>query len=539
MITNNPYSLYTGWGTGSNDVANAFGTSVGSGALTLNQAILIAAIFEFVGAMVLGRVSTSTIAAGIADAKQFAKQPFAYAYGMMWTLMVGGLWQGWASKNGLNVSATHSIIAGIIGFALAFNGEHGVLWIVDDPNSIPPYKGVVPIVIAWFFAPIATAFCSCSMFSITRALVLRNENSYERSFYMLPIFVVICSWINIYFVFVKGAKKTIGTEDNWTDDKAAWVAFVVAVGLGLIAAAGTPLVRRRAVYLEEVHQQRQVAYENYMKSQETQELAGLDGENLNGKAIPSGVVTPGEDGSEEVHEEARYLGVALSDLTCSKICKSTKDFFNFNGLDLSSAETHDAKGNLIMQKDWIKDFSPEVQALQDRAEVFDSKTERVFGVLQVFSAICVMFAHGAGEVGYMAGPLATIWEVNQTGKLPKTVVAPLWILFISAFSLVAGLATYGKTMTKAVGTEYCKITPARGFAAELSTAVVIMVASQYGLPTSSSQCITGGIVGIGLCEGASGVNWKFFLQTFSSWIVTMFVMGVGVGLLFTQGHTAP
>jgi sodium-dependent phosphate transporter len=137
-----------GWGTGSNDVANAFGTSVGSGALTLNQAIgivsissiqlslsyllktfssrfsnllwnlilywiLKAAIFEFLGAMVLGRVSTSVIASGIANGKVFASQPFAYSYGMMWTLMLGGIWQGWASKNGFNVSATHSIIGGI------------------------------------------------------------------------------------------------------------------------------------------------------------------------------------------------------------------------------------------------------------------------------------------------------------------------------------------------------------------------------------------------------------------------------------------
>ena len=94
-------------------------------------------------------------------------------------------------------------------------------------------------------------------------------------------------------------------------------------------------------------------------------------------------------------------------------------------------------------------------------------------------------------------------------------------------------------MTKRVGTEFCKITPARGFAAELSTAVVIMVASQYGLPTSSSQCITGGIVGIGMCEGMSGVNWKYFFQTFSSWVMTMFVMGIGTGILFAQGHNAP
>ena len=515
---------YSGWGTGSNDVANAFGTSVGSGALTLNQAILIAAIFEFTGAMVLGRVSTSTIAGGIADIKAFKNQPFAYSYGMMWTLMAGGAWQGWASLNGLNVSATHSIIAGIIGFALAFNGEGGVLWIVDDPLSIPPYKGVVPIVIAWFFAPIATATCSASIFAITRILVLRNENSYERSFYMLPFFVVFCSWINIYFVFVKGAKKTFAANSGgaeWSDNKAAWVAFVIAAGLGIITFLCTPLVRRRAVYQEELHQQKAIAYENYMKAKEAQELAGVDGEDLNGKAT--------------VEDEIPEPPVG----TLKSIGKKIHDFFDYNGLDLRSEIEYDKNGQIIMQKEWIKDFSPEVQALQDKAEVFDSKTERVFGVLQVFSAICVMFAHGAGEVGFMAGPLSTIYAVNQTGKLPKTVEAPIWILIISAFSLVAGLATYGKTMTKAVGTEFCKLTPARGFAAELSTAVIIMVASQYGLPTSSSQCITGGIIGIGLCEGASGVNWKYFLQTFSSWIATMFVMGVGVGLLFTQGHTAP
>ena len=528
------YYLKSGWGTGANDVANAFGTSVGSGALTLNQAILIAAVFEFLGAMVLGRVSTSTIAGGIADIKAFKGQPFAYSYGMMWTLMAGGVWQGWASKNGLNVSATHSIIAGIIGFSIAFNGKGGVLWIIDDPNVIPPYRGVVPIVIAWFFAPIATAFTSFSMFFLTRRFILRNENCYERSFIMLPIIVTFCSWINIYFVFVKGAKKSIGTGDDWSDNKAAWVAAVCAACLGLLAFACTPLVRRRAEYLDAAHNQKLLDRQARLEEQDKEaatEVFGIDGEKVD---IPKAEEVP-----VDRENEKKFLGISASDVTPKNFSLAVRRFFNSNGLDLGSEVKKDEKGRIIEEKEWIKDFNPEIAALQERAEVFDAKTERVFGVLQVFSAICVMFAHGAGEVGYMAGPLATIYAVNQTGKLPSKVEAPIWVLVISAFSLVAGLATYGKTMTKAVGTEFCKITPARGFAAELSTAVVIMVASQYGLPTSSSQCITGGIVGIGLAEGMSGVNWKFFFQTFSSWIMTMFVMGVGVGLLFTQGHTAP
>ena len=90
-----------------------------------------------------------------------------------------------------------------------------------------------------------------------------------------------------------------------------------------------------------------------------------------------------------------------------------------------------------------------------------------------------------------------------------------------------------------MGKDLAKITPSRGFCAEISTAMVIMVAAQYGLPTSSSQAITGGIVGIGIVEGLQGVNWTFLFQQFSSWVMTMLVMGLGTALMFAQGHNAP
>ena len=163
---------------------------------------------------------------------------------------------------------------------------------------------------------------------------------------------------------------------------------------------------------------------------------------------------------------------------------------------------------------------PIVAAIHKNAEVFDPKAEYAFSYLQVFSAICVIFAHGAGEVGYMAGPLATIWFTVKDGTLYSKVQAPIWIIIISALGLVIGLATYGYNVTRAVGTRMAKLSPTRGFSAELSTALVIMVAAQYGLPTSSSQCITGGIVGLGMIEGKTGVNWMFLLRTFASWVAT-------------------
>lgn len=149
-------------------------------------------------------------------------------------------------------------------------------------------------------------------------------------------------------------------------------------------------------------------------------------------------------------------------------------------------------------------------------------------------AICVVFAHGAGEVGYMSGPLGAIFQVVRSGYLVKDSSPPIWTVLVGAFGLVIGLATYGYILTRAVGTRYAKLTPSRGFSAELATSLVIMVASQYGLPTSSSQCITGGICGVALCEGFRGLNFKFFYQTFVSWVLTLVCVALVTAFLFAQ-----
>ena len=187
----------------------------------------------------------------------------------------------------------------------------------------------------------------------------------------------------------------------------------------------------------------------------------------------------------------------------------------------------------------VVEEDPLVASIHANAELFDPKVEGVFKYLQLLSAICVIFAHGAGEVGYMAGPLSSIWTIVNTNKIEKSTEAPIWIIVIGASGLVVGLATYGYRVTEAVGTRLSKITATRGFAAELATSLIIMIASQYGLPTSSSQCITGGIIGVGAVEGLKGVNWRFFATTVLSWINTMFFIGLGVGAVFAQGIYAP
>ncbi|KAG6552740.1 hypothetical protein Mapa_005687 [Marchantia paleacea] len=474
-----------GWGTGANDVANAFGTSVGSKTLTLRQAVIIASIFEFAGALLLGRVSTNTIASGIADINSFARDPEVYAYGMVCALGVGTVWLILTSYWGLNVSSTHSIIGGIIGFALVWDGTDAVVWAKKDSGSFPPYKGVIAIVLSWFISPILSGLVAALIFFIVRTLVLRHRNAYTLSFWTLPPFVLVTTFINIYFVFTKGAKKTLSSSDNWSDSKAAWISALIAAGVTLMCIFfALPLLKKMAA--------------RHFDS--------------DGNRIAQDTPLPVDDA------ESAHPPHVLS--TWQKFSKAAT-----HGLDV---DIH----KVVKTDEKIGD-------IHEAAEKFEPRVEYAFSYLQVFSAICVIFAHGAGEVGYMAGPLATIWDVYQKGQLSKSVKPPVWIVLIGAFGLVIGLATYGYNVTQAMGVKLAKLTPTRGFAAELATAFVIMIASQYGLPTSSSQCITGAIIGVGLLEGAKGVNWTHFIKQFASWVATLFVIGFFVAAVFSQGVYSP
>ncbi|KAL3681813.1 hypothetical protein R1sor_024769 [Riccia sorocarpa] len=490
-----------GYGTGANDVANAFGTSVGSKTLTLKQAVIIASIFEFAGALLLGRVSTSTIASGIADINSFTRDPEVYAYGMVCALGVGTIWLLLTSYWGLNVSSTHSIIGAIIGFALVWDGKDAVLWAKRDSGNFPPYKGVIAIVLSWFIAPVLTGLAAALIFFVVRTLVLRRKNAYALSFWTLPPFVLITTWVNIYFVFTKGAKKTLSAESDWTDSKSAWVSAIIAAGATILCIfVAIPLLRRKA--------------DSHFDS---------DGKAIEGRPTAFSE-TPGAEmrTSEQIQAGATIVPEEYPE-SLTRWQKFQKTATHGLHVDIHKVVKTDEK----------------IGEIHEHAEVFEPRVEYAFSYLQVFSAICVIFAHGAGEVGYMAGPLTTIWDVYKNGQLSKSVKPPVWIILIGAVGLVLGLATYGYNVTRAMGVKLAKLTPTRGFAAELATAFVIMIAAQYGLPTSSSQCITGAIIGVGLLEGSKGVNWTQFLKQFLSWVATLFVIGICVAAVFAQGIYSP
>jgi sodium-dependent phosphate transporter len=159
--------------------------------------------------------------------------------------------------------------------------------------------------------------------------------------------------------------------------------------------------------------------------------------------------------------------------------------------------------------------------------------------LQVLSAICVSFAHGANDVANACGPLAGIWATYQAGEFVAETETPVWVLIIGAVGLVIGLATYGYNIIRALGVRMAAMTPSRGFSAELATSLVVSVASAYGMPISTTHTITGAVVGVGLMEGRAGVNWWQFSRVFAAWVFTLIFTGAFAAALFAQGVYAP
>jgi sodium-dependent phosphate transporter len=477
-----------------------------SGTLTMNQAVFLAAAFEFTGAMILGQTNVNVIAGGIADRASFSggNQPYLYAYGMMIVMWVGGIFQLTASMFQLNVSATHAVIGGILGFALAHKGSDGVLWIVPKLDSQGfPYTGLVPVIVAWFLSPVATAFVSFLIFVTVRTLVLRTSQAVKLSYVVLPILIFITIFINVYFVFTKGAKSQLAAE-QWSVDKNAWVAASIAAGCAVVSVAAIPFIMARVAV----------------------KMKQLDQEESTPKALKD---------EETIPEPTKPEGAMM---------KYLPNFIRNMGV-LSPEE----KARLESENT-LDEFDPSA------AEKFNTEAEVIFSYLQVVTAIAVIFAHGSNEVGYSTGPLGTIYDVvmsstqfyqgsskgfiGKAPKLPKVTVPAYWNIGICATGLVLGLATYGQRLTRAVAYKLVKLSATRGFAAELATAIVITLTAQYGLPTSSSQCITGGIIGVGLAEGnLHSVNWKYFFKNLTAWIFTMFIMAITVGLIYAQGTFAP
>lgn len=158
--------------------------------------------------------------------------------------------------------------------------------------------------------------------------------------------------------------------------------------------------------------------------------------------------------------------------------------------------------------------------------------ERMFGVLMLFTACSMAFAHGSNDVANAIGPLAAVNSViSSGGDVLQQARMPGWLLLLGAGGIVIGLATYGYRVMRTIGTHITELTPSSGFAAELAAASTVVIASGYSLPVSTTHTLVGGVLGVGLAKGLEALNLRVVGTIFISWLVTL-PAGAGLAIVF-------
>jgi len=221
------FGLYMTWGIGANDVANAMGTSVGSGAITIKQAIIIAAVFEFAGAVVAGGHVTKTIRKGIIDPSSISAQPELLVYGMLAAMLAAAIWLMVASSKGWPVSTTHSIVGAIVGFTVVGIGVDAVNW-----------GKIGGIVASWLVSPMLGGLISLLLMLSIRRLILDTDKPFDSAKRWGPAYIFLVGFIISLVTLWKGLK-------HLNVDLSVGASFGVAALFGLfIAGIGWVLINR-------------------------------------------------------------------------------------------------------------------------------------------------------------------------------------------------------------------------------------------------------------------------------------------------------
>jgi PiT family inorganic phosphate transporter len=219
------FGVFMTWGIGANDVANALGTSVGSGAITVRTAIIVAAVFEFAGAALAGGSVTKTIRKGIIDPSAIADRPELLVFGMLAALLAAGCWLALASFRGWPVSTTHSIVGAIVGFAVAGIGIDAVAW-----------GKIGQIVASWVVSPVLGGLVAFGLMMSIRKLILQADKPFESAVRWAPIYLFLVGFVISLVTIFKGLK-------HLNIDLNGYESAAVAALIGII----TALIGQRAI----------------------------------------------------------------------------------------------------------------------------------------------------------------------------------------------------------------------------------------------------------------------------------------------------
>ncbi|ECL3805588.1 TPA: inorganic phosphate transporter [Campylobacter jejuni] len=459
------FGIFMAFNIGGNDVANSFGTSVGAKTVTIKQALIIAAVFELSGAIFAGAEVTNTIRSGIVIFPN-SLDPMLFVIIMLAALLSSGVWIFIATKKGLPVSTTHSIVGGIVGASimmglLKFDGIQTL--------SMVKWSEILRIAISWVASPLLGGIVAYIIYSYIDKKILKPSEK-----------------LNDDLKNIKKERKKFKEE----------------YFLNLKTKSQEEQIKELSAIALDEEEQENNFYRNKMKEFKDQE-----------KDI-------------DIYSILKTHMPIIACIAAAIISA----MFLFKGLNNVSTLN-------ILQNFWIIGIIGTISYVVTFAIVkivkkteLNKTTDRIFSWFQIFTASSFAFSHGANDIANAIGPFAAILDVLKNGTINATSPVPFAALAMFGVALVVGLWFLGKEVITTVGSKLATIRPTTGFSAELGASIVILLATQFGIPVSSTHILIGAILGIGVYN--KNANWIMMKPIGLAWIITLPAAGIMAALVF-------
>ncbi|KAF2167498.1 hypothetical protein M409DRAFT_22306 [Zasmidium cellare ATCC 36951] len=583
------FAMLDAYNNGANDVANAWATSVSSRSISYRWAMVLATVFEMLGAITVGARTADTIKNKIIPPDAFQDNAGVQMLGFTCALAGASLWVMWCTKHSAHVSSTYSLISSVAGVGVAVAGAGQVEWGWNGG------KGLGAIFAGLGMAPAISAGFGATIFMLIKLVVHIRKNPVKWSVFTSPFFFLIAGTVCTLSIVYKGSPNLkLNDRPSWF---IASVTMGTGVGLAVLAALFfVPYVYRAVILKDPEIRWYHVVYGPLLFTRPVPE-------NTDGVARIRNyaVVQHDKDDEDEITsaetavnsneftgDEKRMAQVDLSQVEASQVQATYKELQR-QGREKFHAKLRKGKGPLAWAMRYLHENplgageiyefknmkialmripamvtvallygahydihsaqsgiegTPEgvrMARVYGHAEKYSNEVEHSYSFVQVITACTASFAHGANDIGNAVGPWAVIYTAWKTGEAAGSKApVPIWQLAVLSAVISLGLITYGYNIMKVMGNKITYHSPSRGCSMEMGAAITVLLFSQFSLPVSTSMCITGATVGVGLCNGTwKAVNFQRVGLLVFSWIMTIPIAGTLGGVLMGIVLNAP
>lgn len=539
--------------------------------------MVCALIFEMLGALTVGARTADTIKNGIIPLSAFQGNAGVQMLAFTCALAGASSWVMWCTRNSAHVSSTYSLISAVAGVGVATAGASRVQWGWNGG------KGLGAIFSGLAMAPFCSAIFGSIIFMVIKLGVHVRKNPVPWAVWTAPFFFLVAGTVCALSIVYKGSPN-LGLDKKGPEFITA-VSLGVGGGLAIVSALffvpwlhcktikldqnlkgweviKGPLLWSRP-YMTGVEAARVPNYAVVQHDDESETTTVQDPDASDEKIA----IAPREDGEEQLNRHPngqmktyKELSAEATERFHSKL-RSQKGalpwamrYLHAHPMGMGAIyEIHNIKR--IFQRipaqivvGALYGMNYDIHAAQtglagtpegDRmervyayAKKYPNEVEHTYSFIQLITACTASFAHGANDIGNAVAPWAVIYSAWSTGETAASKLpVPLWQIAVVALTLVAGFVTYGYNIMRVMGNKLTYHSPSRGTSMELGAAITILIFSQYKLPVSTSMCITGATMGVGLMNGTwRAVNWQRFGLLFLSWVVTIPIAGLLAGL---------